>query len=100
MPQIYYGFDNELKPFANTIKNWNDLIKNKVKLVPVLALYKVGEVDNLALSGKYEWINNHDILRREVNYSKTLNNYHGYSLFRYSYLLNDNSQEELNNLKK
>ena len=104
MPQVYYGFDNSYKPFESTILEWNNLIKNNVKLVPVLAFYKAGLIDNNAGSGKYEWINNNDIIIREINYSKTLSNYNGYTLFRYEYLfnnnlINNNSIQELNNLK-
>ena len=29
MPQVYYGFHNETRPFLKTIHEWNDLIKNK-----------------------------------------------------------------------
>ena len=105
MPQVYYGFDNDLKPFDKTILEWNNLIiNNKAKIVPALAFYKVGQIDNYAGSGSLEWINNNDIIRRQINYSKTLSNYQGYVLFRYEYLfnkniMNNNSLEELNNLK-
>jgi len=103
MPQVYYGFENELKPFEKTISEWNSLIKNDVKIVPVLAMYKVGLLDNYAGSGKYEWINNSNIIAREINYSKTLSNYYGFTLFRYDYLFNNNlstnnTKEEIENI--
>ena len=105
MPQVYFGFENDLKPFKETISEWNDLIKNDVKLVPVLAFYKVGLIDEYAGDGKYEWINNQDIILREINYSRTLSRYDGFTLFRYDYMFNEklntnNTKEELNNLKK
>ena len=105
MPQVYYGFNHDLKPFEKTINEWNSLIKNDVKLVPALAFYKVGLPDNNAGNGKYEWINNKNIIAREINYSKTLYNYYGFALFRYEYmfnnkLINDNTKEEIENLKK
>lgn len=104
MPQVYYGFDHETKPFIETLNEWQGLIKNDIKLVPVLAFYKVGEVDSLALSGKYEWVNNNDIIKRQINYSKTLTSYYGFSLFRYDFLFNNdlknnNTSLELNNFK-
>ena len=105
MPQVYYGFDNQYKPFLETIKNWNDLIENDTKLIPVLAFYKVGLIDNMAGSGKNEWIENNNIIERQINYIKTLNKYNGFTLFRYDYLFNDtlennNTKIELSNLKK
>ena len=104
MPQVYYGFENESKPFEKVVSEWNSLIKNDVKLVPVLSFYKIGLEDEYAGSGKYEWVNNSDIIAREINYSKTLSNYYGYTLFRYDYmfnnaLLNNNTKKELENLK-
>ena len=105
MPQVYYGFDNQYKPFLETIKEWNDLIENDTKLIPVLAFYKVGLIDNMAGSGKNEWIENNNIIERQINYIKTLNKYNGFTLFRYDYLFNDtlennNTKIELSNLKK
>ena len=105
MPQVYYGFLNTFKPFDKTIEEWNSLIKNNVKLVPVLAFYKVGLIDNYAGIGINEWIDNKDVIEREINYSKTLSNYNGFTLFRYDYLfnnnlINNNTKEEINNMKK
>lgn len=105
MPQVYYGFDNDLKPFEKIVSEWNNLITNDVKLVPVLAFYKVGLIDNYAGSGKYEWISNGNIIERQINYSKTLSKYYGFTLFRYDYMFNNNlennkTKEELENIKK
>ena len=104
MPQVYYGFENTSKPFIKTINEWNNLITNNVKLVPVLAIYKIGLIDNYALDGKYEWVNNKDIITRQINYIKTLNHYDGFALFRYDYLFskentNDTIKSELDNIK-
>ncbi len=103
MPQVYYGFNNNLKPFEKTINEWNNLITNNVKIVPVLAFYKVGLEDTYAGNGKYEWVNNKDIIAKQIIYSKTLNHYQGFTLFRYEYLFNENlfnnnTKEELNNV--
>lgn len=89
MPQIYFGFSNQLMPFIDVINMWNSLIKNKnIKLMPALAFYKVGTTDTFAKSGKDEWICNNDIIKRQVLTSRVVSNYSGYSLFRYSYLYN------------
>ena len=91
MPQIYFGFSNELMPFMDVINMWNSLVKVKsVKLMPALAFYKAGISDTFAKSGEDEWICNNDIIKKQVLTSRNVSNYSGYSLFRYSYLYNDN----------
>lgn len=104
LPQVYYGFSNQYKPFINTLNEWHDLIKNDTKIVPVLAFYKVGNVDNQAGKGSFEWVNNKNIIKNQINFSKTLKKYQGYVLFRYDFLFNSNllneySKEEIKNLK-
>lgn len=104
MPQVYYGFENDSKPFIETLNEWHSLIKNNVKIIPVLAFYKVGLEDTYAGGGKNEWTLNNDIIKRQVNYSRTLEKYSGFTLFRYDFLYNDNlknenSHKELENLK-
>ena len=104
MPQVYYGFDNNYKPFINTLNEWHNLINNNVKIVPVLAFYKVGNVDNNAGLAKLEWVENKDLIQRQISYSKTLKNYYGFTLFRYDFLfnetlINENTKEEINNMK-
>lgn len=96
MPQIYYGFFHQTKPFIKTINEWNDLIKNKVKLIPALALYKSGEIDNYAGSGKNEWIEYNNIIKKQLQVSRNINNYYGFSLFRYDFLVNNMNNENLN----
>ena len=67
MPQIYFGFFNSIKPFYETVKEWNSYIKtDTVKLIPALAFYKVGEEDLYAKDGQYEWIEYNNIIAREV----------------------------------
>lgn len=106
MPQIYFGFDNQTRPFIKTLNEWNDLIKvDSIKLIPALAFYKIGTIDNYALSGKNEWINNDDIIKKQIIISRNESNYGGFSLFSYNYLFNEkyfknNTLNELNNLKE
>lgn len=105
MPQIYYGFLNQYKPFSKTLEEWQMLIINKnIKLIPILAFYKTGNVDEQAGSGKMEWVNNANIISNQVNEitDKELN---GFGLFRYDFIFNSQvmnnvSNKELNNLKK
>lgn len=105
MPQLYYGFDNDSKPYIETLKVWNDLIlNNDTKLVVALSLYKSGNIDKYAGSGKYEWQENNDIIKRQIEESKKVSNYSGFSIFRYDFLfsdsvINDTLKEERSNLR-
>ena len=106
MPQIYYGFFNQTRPFKETIEEWNSMIKiESIRLIPALAFYKSGNYDKYALSGSNEWIDNSDIVSREIMLSRNINNYGGFSLFSYNYLFNNKYQNnnnitELENIKK
>ncbi len=106
MPQIYYGFYNETKPYVETVKEWSRLITlNSVKLIPALALYKSGNVDEYAKTGKMEWIENDDILKKQIVIGRNLKHYGGFAIFRYDYMFNKSNQtshvlSEIENLKK
>lgn len=42
MPQIYYGFYNEVSDFNTVVHEWeNIVISNSVKLIPALAFIKL-----------------------------------------------------------
>ncbi len=100
MPQIYFGFQNERKPFLDVVKEWNDLIQlESVTLIPALAFYKVGKEDQYALSGKNEWIEGGNIIQKEVIASRAMSHYEGFSLFRYDSLFGE-EQTALVNLEK
>lgn len=87
MPQVYFGFLNEVMPFIETINTWNSLIKVEgIKLIPALAFYKTGEIDEYARSGKEEWMKSNNIIKKQVLVSRNLSNYRGFSLFRYEYI--------------
>lgn len=104
MPQIYYGFLNEVMPFIDTVNMWNSLITvPTIKLIPALAFYKSGQIDEYAKSGSNEWLDNNDIIMKQVLTSRNLSNYGGFSLFRYDYIFNakyqnDNILKEKENL--
>ena len=106
MPQVYYGFFNETRAFKNVIDEWNGLIENKdIKLYIALAFYKVGSFDKYAKSGSDEWINNSNIIMKEIILARNLKYYKGFSLFRYDYLFDDalytnTTMLEIENMKK
>ena len=103
MPQVYYGFLNSTKPFEDTVKSWNNLITNDIDLIPALAFYKTGNIDNYAKEGVNEWVEYNNIIAREVMLSRELSNYSGFALFRYDSIFGNNLTEtsflEKENLK-
>lgn len=104
MPQLYYGFNNQNKPYMKVLKEWSGLNVNKIDLYVALSLYKSGMVDTYAGSGKDEWVSNSDIIKRQVLSSSVVNDYSGFVIFRYEYLFeifdNDNLVSEVNGLQK
>lgn len=106
MPQIYYGFYNSTRDYVKVTKEWENLIENKdIELYIALAFYKVGMEDKYAKSGFNEWIDNDNIIMREILLSRNLKNYQGFSLFRYENIFNEEiytktSIKEIENLKK
>lgn len=90
MPQIYYGFNNESMPFKNTIDTWSNLVKDtNINFYVALALYKSGTKDTYAKSGNNEWIENSDIITKQIVVSRNSYNYKGFSIFRYNYFFNN-----------
>ena len=106
MPQIYFGFLNENRPYQENIQDWEKLIKDdSLLLIPALALYKSGNDDKYAGSGKNEWIDNTDILKKQIVYSQNIPHYAGFSIFRYAFFYNskkqnDNMVREVQNIRE
>lgn len=105
MPQIYYGFLNEAAPFYKVVNEWDNLVKESdVKILPALAFYKSDQEDLYAKNGKYEWIENNDIIMRQVLLSRNMQSYGGFALFRYDSIFKEEITEvvnsEIKNLKK
>jgi len=106
MPQVYYGFYNSSRDYISVIKEWDNLIKNAdIQLIIALAFYKVGTIDDYAKNGKFEWVNNDNIIMKEIILSRNLSHYSGFSLYRYDSIFdkenyNSISLKELNNMKK
>ena len=101
IPQIYFGFENETLPFESCANQWAKLCKSKkVLLCAGLAVYKAGKEDTFAGdSGKNEWKENSDILKRQVEYIRE-NGFDGFCLYS-SQFVNFNEKlcsKELKNL--
>lgn len=97
IPQIYFGFEHETMPFEDLLSEWCQLKSDKVKIAVGIPVYKSGEADIYAKSGSNEWIENSDILKRQI---MSINNksLDGYVYYSSSYLLNDYN-ENLKNEK-
>ena len=93
MPQIYYGFQNSKKPYADVLNEWNLKIVNKnIKLIPALAFYKTGEYDEYAGTGNTEWQTFYNIIQNQIIFAREMTNYGGFSLFRYGSLYDVKSE--------
>lgn len=83
IPQIYWGYSHPTKPFLKTLEEWKEVVKDSdVDLIVGLAGYKIGVEDVYAKGGKTEWIDNNDIISRQINDSKNMN-LKGVSIFSY-----------------
>lgn len=105
-PQIYFGYDNAVQPYAKTLDQWSDMVADSpVKLYVGLAVYKVGSVDSWAGSGKNEWTQNTDLLERMVSDARLCDSYGGFVLYRYDSIfkpvadMKSTVQKETRNLK-
>lgn len=86
-PQIYFGINHGSRPFESTLQEFADMITVKgISLYAGLAAYKVGTVDNYAGSGKNEWIENTDILAKQIDIIQNSSVFNGYIYFRYNSL--------------
>ena len=83
-PQIYYGYENSTAPYSETLKEWSEMVTAKnVQLLIGLSPYKIGTEDQYAGAGKNEWLENDDIIARQINDARGYDNCHGVILFRY-----------------
>ncbi len=86
-PQLYTGFEHQGSPFDKLVEKWMAYPRHpSVKLYVGIATYKAGlKNDTYAGTGKTEWANNTDILKRQVLYLRS-KNISGIALYSYSYL--------------
>jgi len=109
-PQIYFGMEHETCSFDNMTDQWNAIVKSDtVKMWVGMTLGKTvaanaGEGDKWAGTGRDEWINNKDVLKRCLDYTKNADKCVGVAFFSYQYFFdsltgweNEASQEERDN---
>ena len=94
-PQIYYGFQNGGQPYAEVVDQWDEMLRGTgKKLIPGLAVYKIGTEDTWAGSGKYEWITEKQIIKRQIEKARTTDNYGGIILYSYQFIFSPESSVE------
>lgn len=93
-PQIYFGFQNENQPFMKTTKSWIDF--TNCELYVALPLYKSGEQDEFAGdTGINEFVENNNIIARQITYLSKLDEVDGYYIFSYSFLKDNDECKNL-----
>ena len=85
IPQIYWGFTNEIAPFDKVTDEWAALMKDSSqKLYIGLQLYRMGSTEP-GQSDKKE-LQKASLLKKELSYLKKKKKIEGYCLFSYQYL--------------
>lgn len=95
-PQIYYGFKNSGHPYETCLKQWQNMVAGtSVKIIPGLAVYKIGTYDSYGKGdeGKNEWINDTEIIKRQILTSRNISNYGGFVLYSYAYVFEPTSYQ-------
>ena len=93
-PQIYFGFLNENQPFMKTTKNWIQM--SDCTMYVALPLYKAGKEDEFAGdSGINEFVDNNNIIARQVTYLSKLESVKGFYIFSYSSLKDNDETKNL-----
>lgn len=97
IPQLYYGFEHSTMPFDDLLNEWMLLQNENTKIVVGLAVYKAGNEDVYAQEGSNEWLENYDILAKQINCINSEYAF-GWSYFSASYLC-ENVSKALENEK-
>ena len=86
-PQIYFGLHHQTHPFEKVLNNWADIIKTSdISLIPGITLEKAyTKFDKWAGSGKNEWADNNDIIKKCIELSLSNNKCNGISFFSYQF---------------
>ena len=86
-PQFYYGFNHDSQPYPECIARWQEMAgDSRMKLIFGLAVYKVGAEDAWAGDGRNEWVEEKQILKRQISEARKLASYGGVIFYSYNYL--------------
>lgn len=94
IPQLYYGFEDELVPFDKACKRWAELDTiGAVRMIYGIGAYKINESDEEFNAGN-------GIIEKEISAAKKMNNYGGVAFFSYSALSDPAKNCEFKNIKE
>ena len=92
VPQIYFGYTNQARPFLETLNQWQEVVEGTdIGLVVGLASYKVNQESND--SDNHEWTNDNEIIAKQIIDAQEVDNYLGYSLFSYYTMYHPDSED-------
>lgn len=77
-PQIYFGYENSVKPYEDTLQQWADICTTDVTLVAGLGAYKI--------DSESEFSENIGIIGRQINDAVVSYNYAGAAVYGYGSL--------------
>ncbi|MBR5207492.1 MAG: family 10 glycosylhydrolase, partial [Erysipelotrichaceae bacterium] len=101
-PQIYFGYTNKSKPYAETLSQWNDVVHGtEVQLIVGLGAYKINQVNGN--SDDSEWIEDTELLAKQIEDARMTENYAGYALYSYHSMFRaeeDDVQAVMNQLEE
>ena len=87
-PQIYYGYNNSVKPFLKTLKDWTNVVTCKdVKLYVGLAVYKT-------IGNDSEFVRTTGIIAKQISDIAALDKCKGFVLYKYLDMFNDNQRSK------
>lgn len=99
-PQIYWGFKHDTMPFSGALNDWLGLVTHpSVKLYIGLPAYKLGETDSGAGSGKNEFKNDKEIIKRMVLTARAVD-CDGFIVYSYTAMAGSANAKEANALKE
>lgn len=95
-PQIYFGYNNPVKPFLSTLEEWEKIVtEQNVDLNVGLAVYKID-------GGESEFVQTKGIIASQIQDIYKSDKCKGFSLYSYSCLFaqNERSSCELDSIKR
>ncbi len=95
-PQIYFGYNNPVKPFLPTLKEWESVVTEpSVSLCVGLAVYKISGTES-------EFVQTNGIIAKQIGDIYSSEKCKGFSLYAYNNLFSDSDRasKELDSVKE